>query len=849
MSKQDDKLQHQRHAPPSFASAFLAREVREGGGAGPHATNVDLGEPHHGDSREQQQQRRTDLGLRRSSLAPLSPRGSSQLGECTEEHHRLLQDDFTTDPIRKLIRHGSFPYKLVVTCLMLAFVILIAVLCHTPEAIASEEQRKAVLHSFAGDNYLGKDKGNIKLRPTLYLQKIDDVLNEIEGFVKVYYALSNASVSELNYYYYTGSEDTAAHLRQALGREAAGGSACPTATEDDASAAARLACVVPVTMEVDAYLYSQREYGGPAPLRHFTAQLTEANPLGPFSEDKAEATDKKVPKDEAAERRVDAPAAKSPDEDGLRAAAVKGNRYVRAVCAPRYDDLTGLYYSPCRRSLDASGEDKNDVFVFPLLDNVKRLRLKASMRHLTDALLNPQETVGGFSTVIYHWTIEKIFSFHPGGLVQVEFVVSVVTSRFHPGAYPRFFFTLMLLLLAVCDVFLRLKALRRIAVYRRKTAVSQDVTQEGENLGSFAHGDDAGASAQAAAHATTPDAPPRAQYDTAACRMPPTASTHPPQPQKTKLKRVKYIPKAGSLVPETVYTDFYDAWREQLQNSLGESWHYIALAADFFTLAYSIATSARLWGIPTPELYNTVEGILLGLTGLLLSVSVLSYLRYFPHMYFPVQAMRSVIPRLLVFAASVAPIFVGFAFFFSIVFGPHSDGEFADVGFSLVGLYFVMFGDAILPAIEDAQRSVHPIVTLLANVMTMLFILFFMMTMLNLAMAITQHEWGLLRRRFGSCLSANNLLFEVRTRDEVKAETLEVVIANMELLLHIKGEECVAAAAADRRHAAGDNEDRRDDDAAAGGVANTSRTVHEGGAELYRQRLNVLTEGELSGSA
>ncbi|ESL12022.1 hypothetical protein TRSC58_00217 [Trypanosoma rangeli SC58] len=864
MSMQGEEGQNKQHVPRVIGTAEVAREMREGGDAGLHATNMVLSETPHSAPRGKWQ--RIEKGLKLTPVAPLSPQGSPQLGQCREQSHRLVNEDFVTDPIRKLILYGNFPHKLVVNCLMLLFILLLAVLCHTPEAIANEEQRKAVLHSFAGENYLGKDNGNIKFRPTVYLQKREDVLNEIEGFVKVYYALSNSSVSELNYYYYTKSKDQAAHMRQLIGSDMAGVPACLQAMVDgtasgpvNVAGAVRLACVVPVSMEVDAYLYSQREYGGPSTLRHFTAELTEENPLGPFSADRdenAEEDTKQAQYSEYKGKEGYASSRKSPGDGDPRAAGAKKDSHVQAVCAPRYDDITGMYYSPCRRAQDANAEkathgtdDSNARFIFPLLDNVRQIRLKASMRHLTGTSLTPQETVSGFAIVIYHWTIEKIFSFHAGGLVEVEFAVSVVTKRFHPGMYSRFFFTAVLLLLAVFDIFLRWHALWRIRLHRRRLALLQEVSREGEDLDSFCYRGGMDASTQVGENVVAPDASPRTACNSTATFATPNASPQCPRPPTTKLRRVKYVPKAGSLVPETVYTDFYDAWREQLQSSRGESWHYTALAADFLTLAYCLTSSARLWCHATSELHNTFESILLGLTGLLLSVSFLSYIRYFPHMYFVVQAMRRVIPKLLLFAASVAPIFVGFAFFFFIVFGPHSNGKFSDMGFSLVVLYFVMFGDAILPAIEDAEQSVHPIVTGLANFMTMMFILFFMMTVLNLAMSITQHEWGMLRRRFGACLSANNLLFEVRTRDEVKAETLEVVIANMELLLHIKSEEQQTAGAAHERHAGDVNGTSDDVSDAVGGGATTSRAVQEGVANLYRRRLDELTEGALTGAA
>ncbi|EKF28048.1 hypothetical protein MOQ_008215 [Trypanosoma cruzi marinkellei] len=875
---QGDFCENLRHVRFPFGNTPVTREMTENGGVVLQNADVDSSGPCHGPPRElplplpppppplpltpPPPSSQTNGGITRALLALFSSHHDSNTRGCkSEHHHRLINEDFLTDPIRKLLRDGRFPFKLFVNCLMLLFLILIAVMFHAPENIANEAQRKAVLHSFVGKDYIGKDKGNIKFRPTVYLHKREDVLKDIKEFVTMYYALANISVSELHYYYYVLSENGATALRRLMESEMPGGSDCfktimykNVQDFDDAGDLANLMCVLPVSMDVDAYLYSQREYRGPSPTRHFSVQLTEKDPLGPFSNEKE---DEKQEQDATSasrtkynSREITSPAKSSMGNRDHRAAHSDGDKDIRSVCAPRYDEITGMYYRPCREASDASETDtshdtdgENDVFFFPLMDNVYRIRLKASIRHLTDTFFNRQEATNGFETIIYHWVIEKVFSFHAGGLVEVEFMISVNTRRIYPFAHPRFFFSVALLILALFDIVLRYRALRRITISRKRIAVPQATLQEEDSLVHFPRERRSEFPTHAAAYSTGSDASVGAQGDATATHASPIFYRRSPRSRKLMTRKVKHVPRAGSLVPETVYTDFYDAWREHLQISRGESWHHIAIVADTLAVAYVFTTSVRFWGMSTPEFCDTLESIFLGLTGLLLSVNLLSYIRYFPQMYFAVRAMRRVIPRLLGFAMSVAPIFVGFALFFCIVFGPHSNGEFSDMGFSLVALYFVMFGDAILPAIEDAEGSVYLIVTVLANFMTMLFILFFMMTMLNLAMSITQHEWGLLRRRFGACLSANNLLFEVRTRDEVKTEAMEVVIANMELILHIKREERLTADAAHRHHGEENGSSGCASDTVEG-LTVSPRDLQRGGvADLYRRRLDELTEG------
>ncbi|KAH9599903.1 Polycystin cation channel [Trypanosoma melophagium] len=864
-------------------------------------------------------------------------RESSSEEKSSRHSERKSNDHIFVDWTERIRHPRLFPFRFVINCAMLILLILLITLYITPEHIADEAQHKAVLYHFLGENYIGKDKGDIVIRPTLYLHTREDVLKGIKHFVNVYYALSNTSVTELKYFYYAhGDEAGKSLLKQVLYDKPvhhlrAVYAMLHGSTGDNDGNMGKLNSdwIEPVDMNIEVFLYSQQEHRGPAPVRRFVYKLTDKDPLGPFSNDGT--VDEEDDEDEDDERNKNknninninskvynrVKRHKSTKERNM-IYSFNNDAYFKAACATRYDDITGLYYNPCRSSHKANDKSggissyKNGIatqdtsdngFLFPLLDNTRHIQLRASVRHMVDTRSIRQDHNTGFSMVVYHFTVEKSFLFHSGGLVEVTFDVSVNAKYIGPRLHSRFFFTAALIMLAIVDIALRSAALRRISVFRRTVLIAQQVAQE-ESL----------CCVESIHDCKDMVSSPKSKFD-----VPVSESTEdiiraeegsgglavegsgtisiqtsssgtvtsdvPLRTSKSFLQRMRAcLPRrsrtvlahnACSLIPETTYTDFYDAWRTQLKSSRGGGWHYISISADFFTIIYGIMAVLRMRGFVTTEPYEICQSIVLGLAGMFLSVSLQSYFRFFPKMYFTVRATRNVIPELLFFAMTVAPLFIGFAFFFWIVFGPHSNGEFTDMGFSMIALYFMMYGDALLPAIENAQGSVYPIVGILANLMTVIFVFLFMMTMLNLAMSITQQEWGLLRRRFGACLSVGNLLVAVRSREQVKREAMETIIANLELLLHIRHEEELRVRAMEEEEPAvgdptgggGDNDiNEADQNNSINNNSNNNNNNNNSHgsslrddasfalqrrevSEMYRRRLDELTEGILDDAA
>ncbi|GET86101.1 hypothetical protein, conserved [Leishmania tarentolae] len=251
-------------------------------------------------------------------------------------------------------------------------------------------------------------------------------------------------------------------------------------------------------------------------------------------------------------------------------------------------------------------------------------------------------------------------------------------------------------------------------------------------------------------------------------------------------------PQLAERITERSYVDVRTTWRHHLQQSMGAGWHWAAIVGASFTLSYGALLLAPL--LPFVEVaqtnaYYAWTSVLLGVASLLSCVLLLSYLRFFPTLYFPVMASLHVVPKLLLFGVCVSPLFLGFTLFSVIAFGAHSNGHFNTLSSASMGLYFSTYGDSLLSTRNVAADTPYTVTAFFASVFVISFVLMFMMIMLNMAMTITQHEWLQLRRRFGAALSTSGSLFAVRRREEVRSDAIEAVRANLEVLWLMLGEE------------------------------------------------------------
>jgi hypothetical protein len=245
-------------------------------------------------------------------------------------------------------------------------------------------------------------------------------------------------------------------------------------------------------------------------------------------------------------------------------------------------------------------------------------------------------------------------------------------------------------------------------------------------------------------------------------------------------------------IAERSYVDLRSTWRHHLQQSMGTGWHGVGIVAAVLTLSYSAMLLLPLLpcvAVAQDDGYDAWTSVLLGTAALTSCVLLLSYLRFFPTLYFPILASTYVVPKLFLFALCVSPLFFGFAVFFVVAFGPHSRGHFDSLGWASMGLYLMTYGDSLLDTVEVISDTPYAVTTFLASAMVITFALLFMTIMLNIAMTITQHEWLRLRRRFGAALSSSSLLFSVRSRAEVKAEAVDAVRTNLEVLWFMLAEE------------------------------------------------------------
>ncbi|KPI87914.1 hypothetical protein ABL78_2992 [Leptomonas seymouri] len=251
-------------------------------------------------------------------------------------------------------------------------------------------------------------------------------------------------------------------------------------------------------------------------------------------------------------------------------------------------------------------------------------------------------------------------------------------------------------------------------------------------------------------------------------------------------------PQRTVLIMERSYVSLRSTWRHHLQQSMGAGWHCIGIISAVLTLSYSALLLAPLLprvGVAQDARYDAWTSILLGTAALTSCVLLLSDLRFSPTLYFPILASTYVLPKLLLFALCVSPLFFGFVIFFRVAFGPYSEGHFDSLGWASMGLYLMTYGDSLLDTISVISDARFVVTVLVAKTMVIVFVLLFMMIMLHIAMTITQHEWLRLRRRFGAAFSSSNLLFSVRSRAQVKAEAVEAARTNLEVLWFMLSEE------------------------------------------------------------
>ncbi|KAH8613913.1 hypothetical protein ERJ75_000754300 [Trypanosoma vivax] len=706
---------------------------------------------------------------------------------------------------RPFLWYERLPYRLVVSCLSLLTLFLLSTLYRTPEVIENERQRKAMLRHFLPNDYRAKEKGDIVRRPTAFFHSRKSILDGIKNFVSTYYMLANASIHELKHYYFSNAEKVGGI--ESLRRTWVADKMPEHLEKLDALLADEMNkvnrgdeqalfvdLVKPVEMNVQLFTYSPQEHRGPSPVIEMRFMLDEQNPLGPFLNECCGA--EKCSTD-ASNRAPASTHKESCDGSGRGGVNPKAAKEIEVACAPRLDELTGRYYNPCRRRGTKLATGKNASNHFSLMDNVRAIQLRASLYRIADASQNKHDTSSGFTTVTYHWFVEETILFHPAGLVELNFDIS--TSTKHSGAFmhQRFFLMGVLLVLVLFDIVIRICALCRI-IFQVDDACAtycvpenQEMKPSSNSSSNSDYGNDYEWSSLLSANclktSQTPTTRPKNSEDAVASHNQQSQSTNSVFRFFALARRTRRTGKRQQT-PEVAYMDLYDLWQEQLQRKRGSVWHSVALGTDIIVVVCVSMALVRIWSVELSSRYDMVENMMLGVSVMSLSINMLSYCRYFPRLFFTVHAMFNVIPKLLMFIITAFPLFLGFTLFFCIVFGPHSNGEFHDIGFAVMALYFMMFGDSLLPAIDKAEKSTFVSVTILASLMTVIF-LFLTCIVLNLAMSITQEQWVLLRRRFGACFSDKDMLLTVRSRDQVKAETLECIVENLEFLLRIRQEE------------------------------------------------------------
>lgn len=708
--------------------------------------------------------------------------------------HSASIDSATTD---LLFMGRPLPHRFIVSWLMLVGILVLSLAYHVPSYTTSYVKRKAVLGHFLAGDYLGKESGDIVRLPTVFVHNRKDLFSRIEDFVAAFYELAAAAEAELKYHYYMSAATGKGteFLRYILHGET------PQRVEEmdriltkemnnlaDTSEAETVTinAVTPVKMDVELFVFGSREHIGPSDTKIFSVTLTEEDPLGPFASEYRDWINGSS-KTNDGEEEYSSRYSRAETSSG-NVLNSPPNIRINTACAPRLSTLSGKYYSPCRRQIKGDAATNADVFFFSLTDNVRSIRLRGTLPQVIAKLTDGSRSTSGFSMIIYQWTIEVKFFFHRGGYVETTYNIISTAKHMQPRIHPRFLLTSVMFLLALLDMAIRFRALKSAISFRREAAAEKS-REGGYSLPRAREG--IGSGRKCHSEGTDVESSP-SEIDGADSDRGVTMLIVKSLKRWVRHHADQWImhrtsrPGARDSGP-VGFMNMYEQWHHRLQEKGGDGWHFVGLVADLLILLYVSLFSVRLFGVQLSCFFDAVENMTLGVAAFFVCVNLLSQSRYFPEMYFNVQAMLRLISKLFLGMLSILPMFIGFVLFYCMVFGPHSDGRFTDVNYSFMTLYFMMFGDALVPAIASAGGSSFSLATFLANTVTVVYILLVIIA-LNLAMSITQYQWVRQRRKIGG----KDTLLTFRTREDVRVEVLEDITDSIEVLLQLEATEVSA---------------------------------------------------------
>jgi hypothetical protein len=385
----------------------------------------------------------------------------------------------------------------------------------------------------------------------------------------------------------------------------------------------------------------------------------------------------------------------------------------RHACKARPDFVAGSakHFLPCRTASVSES-------VFDLADTATvTFQLRSVVR--ADALT-------GRSTV-YEWTVQQRYNFIPNGLVTLTIVVRATKRRNATEFTVWQWAIIATIIFSTWDLVLRVRAhskIRRIKFARaaRKLAL-RAAKEERRRERHHHHGhrqSDGGADGSSCSSWESGG-------DGSSC----TSSSS--DDDETRGGGVRRQDEASR-------------WRKLQRNSMGQSWTRLAIVMDLCAIVFCCATLAQL-SVPVAWWAEYTTAILGGFTMLLCASLFASYLRFFPSLYIIMICSSQATWHILNFFVAVMPIFVAYALFGTVVFGPYAP-QFSDFTKSCTCLFSAAFGDSLLQMFQVTSATNSLLLYGASRVFTFTFIAMFFYAVLNVATSIILDSYEFVTQQF-----------------------------------------------------------------------------------------------------
>ncbi|KAJ5072214.1 hypothetical protein M0811_09594 [Anaeramoeba ignava] len=166
-------------------------------------------------------------------------------------------------------------------------------------------------------------------------------------------------------------------------------------------------------------------------------------------------------------------------------------------------------------------------------------------------------------------------------------------------------------------------------------------------------------------------------------------------------------------------------------------WHVFSMLSSLVNIASEIYFLLRYAGGNEQSSYT--DNIFLGIACLLTLGSMTGYFQWSPKFYFMILTLRQAIPHVLRHLLGTFPIFMGYAFMGTILFGNYSQ-YFATIDQSFLTLFAVLNGDVIRDTFNRTYRK-SGLLAVVARIYVYTFICIFMYVWLNIFITIIEASY------------------------------------------------------------------------------------------------------------